>query len=166
MHWYAVQSKPNREAFAATSVSRLGIRVLLPKIRRRCRRGGVWGLGIKPLFPGYFFARFTPASLLDQVRNARGVLRIVSSGRVSLPLEDTVIDAIEARTGPEGLIELGPRRLRPGDRVRIEAGPLEGLIGVLESQSEDRTRVTILLETLHSAHVVMDSDCLAEADAA
>ena len=76
------------------------------------------------------------------------------------------IDAIEARKGAEGLVEIGPPRLRSGTRVRIDAGPLEGLFGVLERESTDHTRVTILLETLHAAHVVVDSDCLAEAEAA
>ena len=166
MHWYAVQSKPGREAFAAANVGRLGIPVLMPKIRRRSRRDGIWGMRIKPLFTGYFFARFTPAARLDQVRYARGVLRIVSSGRIALPVEDTVVDAIEARTDADGLVEIGPPQLQRGDRVRIEAGPLEGLFGVLERESDEHARVTILLETLHAARVVIDSDCLAEADAA
>lgn len=43
---------------------------------------------------------------------------------------------------------------------------LEGLFGVLERESTDCTRVTLLLEILHAAHVVIDSDCLAEAEAA
>jgi transcription antitermination factor NusG len=164
LHWYAVQSKPSRESFAATNVGRLGIPVLLPKIRRRSRRAVGWGIGIKALFTGYFFARFAPAARLSQVRYARGVLRIVSSGRMALPVEDAVIEAIEARTDTDGLVEIGPPPLRAGNRVRIEAGPLEGLFGVLERESDDRTRVTILLETLHTARVVIDSDCLAKAD--
>jgi transcriptional antiterminator RfaH len=164
LHWYAVQSKPSRESFAATNVGRLGIPVLLPKIRRRSRRAGGWGIGIKPLFTGYFFARFAPAARLSQVRCVRGVLRIVSSGRMALPVEDAVIKALEARTDTEGMVEIGPPPLRAGNRVRIEAGPLEGLFGVLERESDDRTRVTILLETLHTARVVIDSDCLAKAD--
>jgi transcriptional antiterminator RfaH len=165
VHWYAVQSKPSRELFAAANVSRLGIPVLLPKIRRRSRRGGLWRMGIKPLFTGYFFARFAPAGRLGQVRYARGVLRIVSSGRMVLPVEDAVIEAIEARTDRDGLVEIGPRPpLCAGNRVRIEAGPLEGFFGILERESDDRTRVTILLETLHTTRVVIDSDCLAKAD--
>jgi transcriptional antiterminator RfaH len=165
VHWYAVQSKPRRESFAAANVGRLGIPVLFPKFRRRSRRGGRWGTGVKPLFTGYFFARFAPAVRLGQVRYARGVLRIVSSGRMALPVEDAVIEAIELRTDRDGLVEMGPRPpLRAGNRVRIEAGPLEGFFGILERESDDRTRVTILLETLHAARVVIDSDCLAKAD--
>jgi hypothetical protein len=87
----------------------------------------------------------------------------------SIPLQNAsqdAIDAIEARKGTERLVEIGPPRLRSGTRVQIDAGPLEGLFGVLERESTDRTRVTSLLETLRAAHVVVDSDCLAEAEAA
>jgi transcriptional antiterminator RfaH len=166
-HWYAVQSKPSREAFAAANVDRLGIPVLLPQFRHRYHRRGVRAIGVKPLFTGYFFARFTPSACLDKVRYARGVLRIVSSGHIALPVDDAVIEAIKAaRTGDDGLVEIGAPRLRAGARVRVEAGPLAGLFGVLERESDDHTRVTLLLEALHSAHVVIDRDCVAVADAA
>ena len=120
------------------------------------------GLASSPCLRAIFLRALHPR--LSQVRYARGVLRIVSSGRMALPVEDAVIEAIEARTDTEGLVEIGPPPLRAGNRVRIEAGPLEGLFGVLERESDDRTRVTILLETLHTARVVIDSDCLAKAD--
>lgn len=166
MFWYAIQSTPNREAFAAANVERLGIETMLPKLRKRSYRRGACGARIRPLFPGYFFARFVPAMRLDQVRYALGVLRVVSSGRLALPVDDAIIEAIKARADDEGLIEIGPPRLRAGDRVRVEEGPFKGLLGVLERESADSTRVTIFLEVLHSARVVIDSRCLAEAEAA
>ena len=137
LHWYAVQSKPSRESFAATNVGRLGIPVLLPKIRRRSRRAGGWGIGIKALFTGYFFARFAPAARLSQVRYARGVLRIVSSGRLALPVEDAVIEAIEARTDTEGLVEIGPPPLRAGNRYTLRRVPWKA-----SSESLNASRTT------------------------
>jgi transcription antitermination factor NusG len=166
VHWYAVQSKPNREAFAAANVGRLGVPIFLPRIRRQFQRGVMRTSGAKPLFTGYFFAHFTPSACIEQVRYARGVLRVISSGRVALPLDDSVIDAIEERIGADGLVEIGSPRLKPGSRVRIESGPLAGLIGVLERESSDQNRVTVLLEVLHSARVVIDRDYLAEAETA
>ncbi|HEY5895477.1 MAG TPA: transcription termination/antitermination NusG family protein [Chthoniobacterales bacterium] len=162
-HWYAIQSTPNRETFAAANVGRLGIEIMLPRLRQRSHRRGP---RIRPLFTGYFFARFVPATRLDQVRYALGVVRVVSSGQLALPVDDTIIETIKARTDDEGFFEIGAPRLRPGDRVRVEDGPFKGLLGVLERESADRTRVTIFLEALHSARVVIDSSCLAEAEAA
>lgn len=166
MHWYAIQSTPNREAFAVANVERLGIETLLPRLRQRAYRRGARAARIRPLFSSYFFARFVPATRLDQVRYALGVLRVVSSGHLALPVDDAIIEAIRARTNEEGLVEIGPPRLRPGDRVCVEEGPFKGLLGVLEREFTDSTRVTIFLEALHSARVVIDSRCLAEAEAA
>jgi hypothetical protein len=120
LHWYAVQSKPSRESFAATNVGRLGIPVLLPKIRRRSRRAGGWGIGIKALFTGYF-ARFCSVRAAEPGSLRAGVLRIVV--RAARSAGGRRRDRrIEARTDTEGLVEM-TAPLRAGNWYALRRVP-------------------------------------------
>ena len=94
-NWYAIQTKPYCEDKAATNIRRLGLPVLLPKIRREKSENGSRRITIKPLFPGYLFARFRPAAHLHSIRYARGVNRVLCTGPAPIPLGDEVVGAIE-----------------------------------------------------------------------
>ena len=162
-NWYAVHAKSAREGSAAANVSALGVEVLLPTLKKERLRHGVPKPLIAPLFPGYFFARFCPEALLESVRYARGVLRIVSTGRFPIPLADDIIQSIRARIGEDGYISLGRPRLQRGTEVTIQAGPFEGFIGRVEQELSGNARVVLLLEALQCARVVMEKRWLAVA---
>ena len=135
INWFAIHTNARRENFAATNIGALGAEVLVPRLKVERLVRGIIRTVTKPLFPGYFFARFSPVLLLDLIRSSRGVLRIVSAGRLPLPLDDDIIPAVRARMDEEGCVRLQQRPLLPGDRVRVEQGPLQGMIG------QTRTRV-------------------------
>jgi transcriptional antiterminator RfaH len=154
-NWFAIHTKPRRDNFAATNVSSLGLETLLPRVKvhhfiRRATR-----TIIKPLFPGYFFARFCPQHSLELVKCARGVLRVISSGRFPIPVGDEVVREIQDRVEEDGLIQIRLQDLKPGDLVSIQEGPFEGLMGRVEREADDARRVTILLETLFNAARVL-----------
>jgi transcriptional antiterminator RfaH len=156
INWFAVHAKPRRENFAATNVGALGIEALLPRVKvERLVRGDAQQ-GTKPLFPGYFFARFRPENSLESLRGARGVLRVVSSGRIPIPVQDKVVREIQDRVQEDGLIRIRPQHLPPGTRVSIQSGLFEGMIGRVERELDDRKRVAILLETLLHARVLIE----------
>jgi transcriptional antiterminator RfaH len=163
--WFAVHTKTWREKFAAAHISALGIGVLLPLVKvessTRARPQGA----AKPLFPGYFFARFCPEISCESVKSSRGVLRVVSSGRFPIPIRDTVVQEIRDRIQKDGLIRLQPRGLGPGTRVLIQDGPFEGLMGRVERELDDGRRVSVLLETLMHARMLIERRWL-EAEAA
>ena len=48
-----------------------------------------------------------------------------------------------------------------GDRVTIERGPLAGWMGRVEREGDDGRRVTILLETIQQARMVIEKRLLA-----
>jgi transcriptional antiterminator RfaH len=155
-HWFAIHAKTRRENFAVTNVNALSIRVLFPLLKVGRPAHGVALLPVKPLFPGYFFARFCPRDSLELVERARGVLRVVSSGRFPIPVEDDVVRQIQERIEEDGFITLHQRPLKPGETVSIQGGPFEGLLGRVERESDDRSRVAILLETLLHARVLIE----------
>ena len=68
--WYCIRAKPRQEMVASATLSTLDeVEVFLPRTQRaRKAKSGP----LKPLFPGYFFARFDPVEHLRNVHYARG----------------------------------------------------------------------------------------------
>ncbi|HYR57516.1 MAG TPA: transcription termination/antitermination NusG family protein, partial [Chthoniobacteraceae bacterium] len=129
INWFAIHTKPRREAYAETSVRVLGHDVFLPRIKVERDGMGTAQVSSKPLFRGYFFARFCPEASLEPVKCARGVLQVVSSGRFPIPVDDAVIREIQDRVEADGYITIRRRALAPGDLVSIEEGPFQGMMG-------------------------------------
>ena len=155
-HWFAIHTKTRRETFAAANVSRLGIDILLPRLKIESLARGALCVAAKPLFPGYLFAWFSPEKSLPSVKCANGVLRVVSSGNFPIPIDDEVIHAIRAQILGDGYFRLSLKPLMPGDRVCIQAGPFEGFIGKVEREADDGRRVTILLEAMQQARISIE----------
>ncbi len=156
IRWFALHTKPRREKFAVTNVSTLGIESFLPRLKAEGLVDGVARTTIKPLFPGYFFARFRPEDSLESVERSRGILHVVSSGRFPIPVEDEIVRDIQIRAGEDGLIRISRQDFKSGDRISIQAGPLEGMMGRVERELHDGKRVAILLETLWHSRVLIE----------
>ena len=156
INWFALQSKPRRESFAETNVRTLGHDVFLPKSKLEHVARGRARVSSKPLFRGYFFARFCPEASLERVKCSRGVLRVVSSGRIPIPVGDAVIREIQDRVEADGFITIRRPALMAGDLVSIEDGPLQGMMGRVERELDDQNRVAILLETLWNARLLIE----------
>jgi transcriptional antiterminator RfaH len=163
-NWHAVQTKPSRENFAAANIGALGVEFLLPKaIKERWVRGNLQTI-VTPLFSGYLFARFCPACSLDAVRCARGVSRVLCSGRYPVPVEEDVIGQIQMRAEANGCIRVSPKLLlQPGSRVTIKNGPFQEFIGRVEREWDDGKRVMLLLEAMQHARVLVHRSCLSAA---
>jgi len=155
-NWFAIQAKPYRETLAAASVAKLDIEVFLPRLKQEQLVCGIARLLTRPLFRGYFFAKFSPLLLQEAVRYARGVLRIVGTSRFPIPLDEEVILAIRARIEDDGFIRLKSPLFKPGDRVCVEDGPWQGTIGRFEQELNDGKRVAILLEAIHHARLLIE----------
>lgn len=168
MQWFAIQTRPNAEAAAEAQLRALPIETLLPLVRRSVRHATrAPRLVLRPLFPGYLFARFCAAVSLRAVNYSRGVLRVLGGASDSpWPVDDAIVAAIRERVGPDGCVELVERPFGAGDSVRITAGPLMGWSGIFDSELSDAQRVVIFIETLQQGRVVIRRDCLELSDAA
>jgi transcriptional antiterminator RfaH len=156
VNWFAIHAKARRESFAAANICALGLGILFPRIKVERLVRGAAHQGTKPLFPGYFFTRFCPENSLESVKAACGVLRVVSSGRVPIPVPDAIVQEIQDRVQQDGLIRTGPQALAPGTLVKIQSGPFEGMMGRVVRELDDRKRVAIFLETLFNARVLIE----------
>jgi len=110
-----------------------------------------------PLFPNYVFVRIDPRERV-RVLEVPGVLSLVGFGRILAPLPDFEIEALRSALG-ELKIEPHPY-LVIGERVRIKAGPMMGLEGVLVRKKNNFRVVLALDAILQCVAVEVDADDL------
>jgi transcriptional antiterminator RfaH len=127
-----------------------GIEVFLPRISALQSRRAPRHAEIAPLFPQYLFARFEAEARLHDVTFTRGVHAPVRVGANLAIIDDSAIDLLKSRVGPDGLIHIG-EPLQRGEKVVIEDGPFAALIGVVECCFSERDRVTVLLTAVQAA---------------
>ena len=93
-HWFAVRTRINYEKAAFSVLSDKGFESFLPLYRERRS----WSDRIKqleiPLFPGYFFCRTNLGERLN-VLNTPGVMSVLGSGRIPVPIPDVEVDRSE-----------------------------------------------------------------------
>jgi transcriptional antiterminator NusG len=129
--WYALQVRSRWEGSTATLLSGKGYQTFLPTYKaEKPWRSGARELAA-PLFPGYVFCQFDVHKRLP-VLVTPGVLNVVGSGRIPVPVEDSEIEAIQMVVSSGLRAEPWPY-LELGQQVRIEDGALRGLEGILTS---------------------------------
>lgn len=143
--WFAAYTNSHHEKRVAWYFGERQIESFLPLYSARHRWRNRCQMTIElPLFPNYVFVRIDPRERL-RVLEVPGVLSLVGFGRILTPLPDFEIEAL--RSG------LGQRRLEPhpylvvGERVRIKAGPMTGMEGVLV-RKKNNFRVVLALDAI------------------
>lgn len=154
--WYAIRVKSRFENTVATLLEGKGYESFLPiySIRRR------WSDRFKetklPLFPGYLFCRFSPLNRLP-ILTVPGIVHIVGAGNTPLAMDEAEIAAIQAAV-QSGLPRQPWPFLQVGDRVKVAAGPLSGIEGILLS-FKGRKRLVLSVTLLQrSVAVEIDED--------
>ena len=139
LRWFAVRVKSNQENVLASSLSRSGYEILLPKYSPAALRKGH---ALRPLFPGYVFCRFDINRRLP-ILMLPAVVYIVGIGKTPAPIEEEEIASL--RVAAHSGLPMIPIEYLPGERVRIEAGPLAGVTGIVAGRRNDRIVVSITL---------------------
>jgi transcription termination/antitermination protein NusG len=156
--WYALTVKPNHERAAAQALESKALETLLPLYRSRRR----WSDRIQeldlPLFAGYVFCRFSGTERA-RILSTPGVRSVVGFGNRPTAVEDAEIRALQTLVASGQPVGPWPF-LRVGERVRVEAGPLCGVEGIL-TQVKDAWRVVVSIELLQrSIAAEVDRDSL------
>jgi transcriptional antiterminator RfaH len=140
--WYAIHTKPRQEERASENLAIWGVETLVAHMRPLSA-----DKYLRPLFPGYIFARFDFSRMFRKIQFTRGVSYVVGFGGIPAPIEDRLIAVIRDR---QGLGDSGwsETPLQAGDRVLIHSGPLCNFMGVFEKELPNHTRVQILLHTI------------------
>ena len=157
-HWYAIYTSPRHEKKVRQHLGNRGVESFLP-LFQSVRR---WKNGCKvqvelPLFPGYLFVNIARKERV-RVLDAPGVLSFVGPRGEPAQLADLEIDTL--RSGLH-LQKCEPHHgLAIGQRVRIHAGPLQGLEGVMMRNAKS-LRVVITVHLIQqSIAVELDADAV------
>lgn len=140
-HWYALQTRVNREKVVEQRLQERGVATFLPMVTEVRR----WSDRKKkvqfPLFRNYLFAKLAP-SKVDRLRVlcVDGVFAFVGPRGEGTPIPDAQIEAVRALVHGELPWSTHPF-LKIGQRVRIRSGALDGVEGILVSRSGESTLV-------------------------
>lgn len=157
--WYALTARYQHERQIERALRSKGLETLVPMYRSRRR----WSDRVKdielPLFAGYILCHFALAERM-RVLDTPGVAKIVGFGGAPAALEEGEIAGIQRLLALN--VPLAPwPYLKPGDRVRVERGPMAGLEGTM-LRTKDSLRLVIGVELLQrSIAVELDRDAVA-----
>ena len=143
--WFAAYTTPRHEKVVARHLQSRHIESFLP-LYSSVRR---WKNGCRvaveqPLFPSYLFVHI-PRREAVKVLQIPGVVSLVSAGREPAALPSSEIESLRSSL-PLRHFEPHPY-LVVGEKVRITAGSLEGMVGVLIRRKND-CRVVLTLELI------------------
>ncbi len=150
-HWYAAYTCAQHEKRVAAELGMREVEHFLPlysSVRRWKDRRVVLNL---PLFPGYVLVRVALCNRLRVVQ-IPSVVRLVGFGGLPTALPDREMEIL--RSGFCQSLRAEPHPfLTGGRRVRVKAGPLEGLEGIVVRR-KNRLRLVISLDLIHRAATV------------
>lgn len=154
-YWYAVQTRPHHEKRVEERLKMKSLPTFLPlhRCRHRWKNGVHADLEI-PLFPGYLFARVSDYDRLT-VMQLPGVVGLAVSSAHPTSIPDQEIEVL--RTAVDSLGATPHPYLKTGEKVRIVAGPLAGMDGILTRRKHE-LRVVITIELIMRSLVVEVSE--------
>ena len=133
--WYAAQTLHHREKLAELHLNAQGFRSFLPRFRKTVRHARKLREVAAPVFPNYIFV------ILDAERDrwrsingTLGVARLLTALQQPVPVPAGVVEALIATLDHSGLVLVGGD-LKPGQAVRVMAGPFAGGLGVLNAST-------------------------------
>jgi transcriptional antiterminator RfaH len=162
LQWFAIHTHLHQENRADANLKALNAETFFPKIKeqRRNQFSGAITVFTKPFFPRYIFVRFDLKQLLHKVWFTRGVQSVVNFGGSPIPVDDEIIEFFQMRMDKDGFIQLG-EDLKAGDKVMINGGLLNSLVGVFEHEMADAERVMILLQAInYQGHLVVERNSI------
>jgi len=152
--WYALFTRHRHEKLVALSLSSKNFEVYLPlyrSVRRWKDRAKELSL---PLFPGYVFLCEGMDRQL-QIMTTPGVIQVVGWGGRPAIVPQAQLDAVRQIMDSRQRVEAYPF-LECGNHVRVKAGPLAGLQGIL-IRKKSVARLVVSMEMLgRSAAVEID----------
>jgi transcription antitermination factor NusG len=153
--WHVLWTRSHCEQAVHDQLAARGFHPFLPKLRRWSRRAGLRHLISVPLFPGYLFLNDS----LDKpshaaLRKTQGLAAVLGE-RWDRPASVPSGEVEAIRRVVESGADVFPHLyLREGQRVRIAAGPLDGLEALLVRHRPHKGLVVVSVHLLQRSIAV------------
>lgn len=130
--WYVVWTSTGSENKAKEAIEPYVKRCYVPRKVVNMKRQGEWFLAKKALFPGYLFVDTDDAEELNlKVRKIEGFNKLLTTDKKLFPLYDNDAVFAEKLYNREGIFDISEGYIE-GDSVKVTAGPLCGLEGLIK----------------------------------
>jgi transcriptional antiterminator NusG len=152
MPFFALQVWTGNEAKFFALASRLveerGSRLLWPRRSLRIRRAGIWRDSHAPIFPSYLFlqAPSIDPGMYSDLRRTPGFVRFLPSNDGLAPLETKDQALLTHFLSFGEIVEKSSAYFDENQRIRVVAGPLKGLEGLIVRVDRRKGRARIRLE--------------------
>ena len=156
--WYALHVRPRFEKCVTAHLEGKGYETYLPTYISKYK----WCDTVKslslPLFPSYVFCHFDIHARLPVVITP-GVIAVLGVGKNPSPIDEVELSSIRLITASQLQAQPHPY-LAVGETVRVESGPLEGLVGIIvRMKGSDRLVVSLSL-VMRSVSVEIERTCV------
>ena len=156
IRWFVAHTRPRREKKLLEFCNRHAISATLPCYDSAHKYRGKTAVFQKPLFPGYLFLQLHPTQKNAAANNEHvaNLLDVFDQETFQRQLSDIML-ALDTNLG----VRLAPA-IGAGMRVRIKAGPLQGIEGWVEDRYGLSTVLLRLDFINQAADVKLDADLL------
>jgi transcription antitermination factor NusG len=155
VNWYAVKVRTRSESAAVASLRHHDLETYCPQIMKRRKYSDRTKTVLEAIFPGYLFCRFDVFSKAHLVLASVAVEYIVKCGTQLVPVPISELDAVRRAVECGGMAATQPG---VGEPVRVVAGPLRGVEGILV-RDKDRPRFVVSVQLINgSVSVDIDQD--------
>ena len=141
MTWHILLTQPQAEFKVRDDLHRRGIWALVP-VEFRLGKGKDQRLLKRPVLPGYCFAAIENWSILDRMDGLRSRPVMMLDG-LPAALSQREVNALEVLSRPLAAIR-APRKLRPGDRIKIKVGAFADLSACVDRITKQGKAVAIV----------------------
>ncbi len=129
LRWYAAYTRSHHEKSVVKRLAHKGIECFVPLYRTRHAWSHNRTAELQlPLFPNYVFIRIH-RQFLRVTLETPGIYSVISRGRDPEPLPNEIIHQLQAGVEANNLHPCASAPM--GTRVRITAGPMAGISGIL-----------------------------------
>lgn len=136
--------------------------VFFPRLVESVRAGLGRQDRVAPMFPSYLFVKLDVEGQGKGVRYTPGVKDFLRCNGEPEPVAPEIVASLRERIGPAGIFQRPLPTLKPGDRLRIDEGPLRGMDVIFEQELSGAQRVAVLLAEVNlHARVVLSRRSLA-----
>lgn len=160
--WYALQVRPGQEWQVQQFLVHKEYETFAPTVISRRRWVDRTKEVERPLFPGYVFCQFSSARRSGVVVTP-GVKRVVGYGLTPVPIAESEIGALRSATAA-GLFTQPHPYLATGQQVRVIAGPLRNVEGLVTGRKSDCELIVSITLLQRSVAIQIDRSWIEPAE--